>query len=172
MVTSSSQVFTSACTQSARHDRSLGIITKSDSSLVVAKPNETKAEGFKFNNEKKAHALTTWKNLFIETRDYIPFRVRTIAVYEASIKKLIGAMRNYKEYKLPGNQCLQRKHEKHAALQQEYWIPQNYCEPEVYFMNLKKDVQFAYYNRPCSVHEYYELVCNDTPGYDPTHVKG
>jgi hypothetical protein len=32
--------------------------------------------------------------LLIKTRDYIPFRVRTIEVYEASIKKLIGAMRN------------------------------------------------------------------------------
>jgi hypothetical protein len=168
----SSQVLTSAYTLSARHDRSLGIITKSDSSLVAAKPEEHKAEGFKFNNEKKTHALTTWKNLLIETRDYMPFRVRSIRAYEASIKALIRAMRNYKEAKPAGNQCLQWTHDKHAPLQQEYWIPQTYCEPEVYFKNLEKDVQFAYYNRPCSVYEYYELVCNDTPGYDPAHVKG
>ena len=102
-VTASSQVFTSAYTQSARHDRSLGIITKSDSSLVVAKPDELKTEGFKFNNERKAYALMTWKNLLIKTRDYIPFRVRTIASYKASIKKLIGAMRNYKDCKPAGN---------------------------------------------------------------------
>jgi hypothetical protein len=49
---------------------------------VVAKPEEHKAEGFKFNNEKKAHALTTWKNLLIETRDYMPFRVRSIRAYD------------------------------------------------------------------------------------------
>jgi hypothetical protein len=42
----------------------------------------------------------------------------------------------------------------------------------VYFKNLEADVQFAYYNRPCSVHEYYELVCRDTPGYNAGHVKG
>ena len=114
----------------------------------------------------------TWKNLLIKTRDYIPFRVRTIASYKASIKKLIGAMRNYKDCKPAGNLCLQWKHEQHALLQQEYWIPQTYCKPEVFFKNLEKDVQFAYYNRPCSVNEYYELVCNDTPGYDPAHVKG
>jgi hypothetical protein len=58
-----------------------------------------------------------------------------------------------------------------APLQQEYWIPQTYCQPEVYFKNLEADVQFAYYNRPCSVLEYYELVCSDTPGYDKGHVK-
>jgi hypothetical protein len=81
-------------------------------------------------------------------------------------------MRNYKETKPAGNLCLQWKHEKHALLQEEYWIPQTYCELEVYFKNLEKDVQFAYNNRPCSVHEYYELVCSDTPGYNPAHVKG
>ncbi len=43
---------------------------------MVEKPDEAKAEGFKFNNEKKAYALTTWKNLLIKTRDYIPYRVR------------------------------------------------------------------------------------------------
>ncbi len=42
----------------------------------------------------------------------------------------------------------------------------------MYFKNLERDVQFAYYNRPCSVHEYYELVCSDTPGYNAAHVKG
>jgi hypothetical protein len=171
-VTAASQVFTSAYTQSAHHSRNLGIITKSDSSLVVAKPDEQKAEGFKFNNEKKAHALTTWKNLLIKTRDYIPIRVRTIEVYEASIKKLIRAMRNYRETKPAGELCLQWKHERHALFQQEYWIPQTYCQLEVHFKNLEADVQFAYYNRPCSVHEYYELVCSDTPGYNAGRVKG
>ncbi len=90
---------------------------------MVAKPDEHKAEGFKFNNEKKTHALTTWKNLLIKTRDYFPFRVRTVEVYEASIKTLIKAMRNYKDTKPAGEQCLQWKHEKHALLQKEYWIP-------------------------------------------------
>jgi hypothetical protein len=150
----------------------LGIITKSDSSLVVAKPEDRKAEGFKFNNEKKAHALTTWKNLLIETKDYLPFRVRSIRAYVASIKALIAAMRNYKETKPAGNQCLQWTHDTHALLQQEYWIPQTYIEPEVYCKNLEKDVRFAYYNRPCSVYEYYELVCNDTPGYSVAQAKG
>jgi hypothetical protein len=149
----------------------LGIITKSGSSLV-AKPEEQKAEGFKFNNGKKAHALTTWKNLLIETRDYKPFNVRSTRAHAASIKALIAAMRNYKGTKPAGNQCLQWTHDTHVLLQQEYWIPQTYIDPEVYFTNLEKDVQFAYYNRPCSVYEYYELVCKDTPGYDPAPVKG
>ena len=110
---------------------------------MQSQPDELRTEGFKFNNERKAYALMTWKNLLIKTRDYIPFRIRTIAFYKASIKKLIGAMRNYKDCKPAGNLCLQWKHEQHALLQQEYWIPQTYCEPEVYFKNLEKDVQFA-----------------------------
>jgi hypothetical protein len=41
--------------------------------------------------------------------------------------------------------------------------------PEVYFQNLEKDTCFAYYNRPCSVREYYEWACRDTPGYVKGH---
>ncbi len=81
-------------------------------------------------------------------------------------------MRNYRENKPPGEQCLRWNHERYASLHQEYWIPQTYCLPEVYFKNLEADVQSAYYNRPCSVYEYYELVCSDTPGYVKGHVKG
>jgi hypothetical protein len=39
----------------------------------------------------------------------------------------------------------------------------------MYFQNLKRDSCFAYYNRPCSVREYYDLVCKDTPGYVKGH---
>jgi hypothetical protein len=107
---------------------------------VVAKPDANKTEGFKFNSEKKAYALTTWKNLLMKTKDYLPYRVRTIEAYEISIKRLIGAMRNYRENKPAGELLLQWNHEWYTTLQQEYWIPQTYCLPEVYFKNLEVDV--------------------------------
>jgi hypothetical protein len=126
-------------------------------------------EGFKLIKELKQLALTTWKELLVSTKDYVPFQVRTLQAYESSIKLLKRAMLHYKERKPPGEQCVSWDHNYFRELQQKCYIPQAYCEPEVYFQNLKKDSCFAYYNRPCSVREYYELACQDTPGYIAKH---
>ncbi len=101
---------TTAYTQSAHHNRNLGIITKSDSSIKVAKPEPqgppsskqpggNELEGFKMNKEKRDLALTTWKNLLVATKDYRPYKMRSIESYEISIKVLVGAMKHYKEKK-------------------------------------------------------------------------
>ena len=64
-ITTSSQVFTSAYTQSAHHQRSLGIITKSESSMGDSKPGSqgqcasNQPEGFKMTKELKQLALTS-----------------------------------------------------------------------------------------------------------------
>ncbi len=79
-----SQAFTTAYTQSAHHERNLGIITKSESSMADSKPGSQELcagkqpEGFKMTKELKQLALTTWKELLVKTKDYTPFKVRTI----------------------------------------------------------------------------------------------
>ncbi len=119
--------------------------------------------------ELKQLALTTWKELLVSTRDYVPFQQRSFPAHENTIKRLKSAMRHYKEHKPPGEQCVSWDHNYFLELQKEYYIPQAYCDPEMYFKNLKKNSCFAYYNRPCSVREYYESACQDTPGYIPKH---
>ncbi len=174
-VSTASQVFTSAYTQSAHHQRNLGIITKSESSMADSKPGSqgqgagNQQGAFKMTKELKQLALISWKDLLVSTRDYVPFHVRTAQAYESSIKLLKRAMLHYKEHKPPGEQCVSWDHNYFRELQQKYYIPQAYCDPEMYFQNLKRDSCFAYYNRPCSVREYYDLACQDTPEYVAKH---
>ena len=115
--------------------------------------------------ELKQLALTSWKNLLVSTKDYAPFQAKAVKTHENSIKLLRRAIAHWKETKPPGLQCISWDHDYFRAAQRTYYIPQTYCDPEVYFQNIKKDPSFAYYNRPCSMKVYYELLCADTPGY-------
>jgi hypothetical protein len=126
-------------------------------------------EAFQMTKELKQLALKSWKNLLVSTRDYVPFQTRTAQTHERSIKLLKRAISHWKDNKPPGLQCISWDHDYFREAQQEYYIPQAFCDPEIYFQSLKKDPCFAYYNRPCSLKVYYELLCGDTPGYVKQH---
>jgi hypothetical protein len=146
-------------------------MTKSESSTADSKPGTLmqSASGqpgtFMMTKELKQLALTSWKNLLVSTGDYAPLQTKAVRTHENSIKLLRRAISHWKENKPAGVQCISWDHDYFRAAQRTYYIPQTYCDPEVYFQNLKKDPSFAYYNRPCSMKVYYELLCADTPGY-------
>jgi hypothetical protein len=170
-ITTSSQVFTSAYTQSAHHQRNLGIITKSESSMADAEPSSrehcasNQPGAYQMTKELKQLAVTSWKNLLVSTRDYLPLHVRSAQTHESGIKLLRRAISHFKDNKPPGVQSISWDHDYFRDMQRKYYIPQAFCDPEVYFQNLKQDPCFAYYNRPISVKVYYELLLEDTPGY-------
>ncbi len=72
---------------------------------------------------KQLALLTTWKELLMKTKDYTPFKVRTIKTYKNSIKTLKWAIKHFREHKPPGEQSQGWDHGFFLSMQKEYWIP-------------------------------------------------
>jgi hypothetical protein len=175
---SGDNVLTSAYTQSSHHQRNLDIVLKKDTSVMD--PNHRKLaesaksvqgiEGTKNNHrpatrEEIVRALDLRKNYLIKSEEYIPHQQRSEDRHLERIRVLKGAMSDYTRFNPAGPQSVPFQHPRFEPLQREYNIPMHYKSPAFFFKEVESNLGALFKYRLCSVWEFYDLLCKDTPGY-------
>ena len=177
-------MMTSAYTQSRRDDANLKTIVKDPSSIrtteqasvpIARKTSvHTSSSASVWENteeptvalvtrEQKNKALKMWKDLMLTTNDYLPSRERTEAGHVKEIRFLKTAMLDFKMMKLKGLAALKSEHELYSTVKGRYFIPKEFCMPDQFFQEVARDRNVLYWKRCCSVMDFYNLCCMDTP---------
>ena len=115
--------------------------------------------------DQKCAALKIWKELLIQTNDYLPHQKRTKEEDLKEVKILRAAMGSFRALKLQGMASLQDQHEEFVHLQEKYYIPKLFCMPEEFFREEQLDYNVAYHRRCCSVYDFYHMLSCDNPCY-------
>jgi hypothetical protein len=113
--------------------------------------------------EQKWEALKMWKDLMSTTDDYKPLQHRSELAHLKEIKFLKAAMGDFRGMKLKGLAALKSEHGNYRTVQSRYYIPREFCMPEQFFREVQFDRNVLYWKRCCSMMDFYNLCCKDTP---------
>jgi hypothetical protein len=79
--------------------------------------------------QQKLEALKMWKDLLIETKDYVPYQHKPYK----NINFLSNAMKGFRESKLKGLKAMQWEHGQFGPIQHAMHIPKVLCMPDKFF---------------------------------------
>jgi hypothetical protein len=113
--------------------------------------------------EQKWESLKMWKDLMSTTDDYKPSQHRSELAHLKEIKFLKTAMGDFRGMKLKGLAALKSEHDNYRTVQSRYYIPREFCMPEQFFREVQFDRNVLYWKRCCSMVDFYNLCCKDTP---------
>ncbi len=116
--------------------------------------------------QQKLEALKMWKDLLVETGDYLPHQRKPRDVHDKNIKFLSNAMKGFRESKLKGLKALQWEHDQFGPIQRAMHIPRDFCMPDKFFDEVKQNQEVLYHKRCCSMFDFYRMLCVDTPVYN------
>ncbi len=116
-----------------------------------------------FTREQKCESLNMWKDLMLTTGDYKPSQHQPELAHLKEIKFLKAAMGDFRGMKLKGLAALKTEHDNYRTVQSRYYIPREFCMPEQFFREVKFDRSVLYWERCCSMVDFYNLCCKDTP---------
>ena len=114
---------------------------------------------------QKQEGLKMWKDLLIQTNDYRPFTDRTEEENLREVKFLRAAMSNFRLLRLQGMDTLLHEHSEFGHLQDQYCIPRTFCMPVELFRQEQLDYNVMYYQRCCSMYDFYNMLSKDNPCY-------
>ncbi len=79
------------------------------------------------------------------------------------IKFLKSAMVDFRYLKLKGLAALRTEHDNFRTVQSRYFIPREFCMLEQFFREVQTDRNVLYWKRCCSMVDFYNMCCMDTP---------
>jgi hypothetical protein len=115
--------------------------------------------------EEVAKALELWNNILIKSEEYILYQQRSEDRHIERIRMLKGAMSDYTRFNPAGAKSKGFQHQRFGPIQREYNIPMHYRSPEYFLKEVETNPGALFKWRVCSVWDFYDLLCKDTPGY-------
>ncbi len=74
-------------------------------------------------------------------------------------------MSDFTRFNPAGAKSISFQHPRFGPIQREYNIPMQYRSPKYFFKEVEWNTGALFMWRVCSVWEFYDLLCKDTPGY-------
>jgi hypothetical protein len=115
--------------------------------------------------EQRMEALKIWKDLLVSTNHYQPLVPRSPEEELKEVKVLKSAMNHFRLLRLTGMKKLRNTHDEFKYLQERYYIPRDFIMPADFFREEQLDFNVAYDKRCCSLHDFYNMLSKDSPGF-------
>ena len=121
--------------------------------------------------EQRMEALKIWKDLLVSTNHYQPFVPRSPEEELKEVKVLRSAMNHFRLLGLTGMKKLRNTHDEFKYLQERYYIPRDFIMPADFFREEQLDFNVAYDKRCCSLHDFYNMLSKDSPGFVSKEIR-
>jgi hypothetical protein len=121
--------------------------------------------------EQKMEALKIWKDLLVSTNHYQPLVPRSPEEELKEVKVLKSAMNHFRLLRLTGMKKLRNTHDEFKYLQERYYIPRDFIMPADFFREEQLDFNVAYDKRCCSLHDFYNMLSKDSPGFVSKEIR-